>query len=313
MSEIKCPQCGTVFPVDESGYAQILSQVRDAEFAKEVARREQMLAQANEQAVELAVSREKEQAGAAVAQKDAQIAQLTASLKELAAQQESAERVAQAERERALADATAERDARIAELSQRLSQQEQTFQLRLEQEQQAHRMALEKEQAEHRAQVEAQLQRIESQQQAFEAQQSAQKQSFAVQQELAVSQARAAAEKERDALAMRVQLAEAESKQKESALREEMASKLRAKDDLLALKDEEIARVKDMKARLSTKMVGESLEQHCETEFNKLRATAFPRAYFEKDNEVVDGTKGDYVFRELDEDGTEVVSIMFEM
>ena len=313
MSEIKCPQCGTVFQVDESGYAQILSQVRDAEFAKEVARRERMLAQANEQAVELAVSREKEQAGAAAAQKDAQIAQLTASLKELAAQQESAERVAQAERERALADATAERDARIAELSQRLSQQEQTFQLRLEQEQQAHRMALEKEQAEHRAQVEAQLQRIESQQQAFEAQQSAQKQSFAVQQELAVSQARAAAEKERDALAMRVQLAEAESKQKESALREEMASKLRAKDDLLALKDEEIARVKDMKARLSTKMVGESLEQHCETEFNKLRATAFPRAYFEKDNEVVDGTKGDYVFRELDEDGTEVVSIMFEM
>ena len=262
MSEIKCPQCGTVFQVDESGYAQIVSQVRDAEFAKELARREQALAQAGKREVELAVSREKEQAGAVAAQKDAQIAQLTASLKELSAQAESAERVAQAERDRALADATAEKDARIAELSQRLSQQEQAF---------------------------------------------------ALQKELAVSQARTAAEKERDALAMQVQLAEAEAKQKESALREEMASKLRAKDDLLALKDEEIARVKDMKARLSTKMVGESLEQHCETEFNKLRATAFPRAYFEKDNEVVDGTKGDYVFRELDEDGTEVVSIMFEM
>ncbi len=262
MSEIKCPQCGTVFQVDESGYAQIVSQVRDAEFAKELARREQALVQAGKREVELAVSREKEQAGAAAAQKDVQIAQLTASLKELSAQAESAERVARAEWERALADATAEKDARIAELSQRLSQQEQAF---------------------------------------------------ALQKELAVSQARTAAEKERDALAMQVQLAEAEAKQKESALREEMASKLRAKDDLLALKDEEIARVKDMKARLSTKMVGESLEQHCEIEFNKLRATAFPRAYFEKDNEVVDGTKGDYVFRELDEDGTEVISIMFEM
>ena len=110
-----------------------------------------------------------------------------------------------------------------------------------------------------------------------------------------------------------MKLKAAEGEQKVSALREEMATKLRAKDELIAYKEEEIARYKEMKARLSTKMVGESLEQHCEIEFNKMRAAAFPKAYFEKDNDVVDGTKGDFVFREADDEGNEVVSIMFEM
>ena len=85
------------------------------------------------------------------------------------------------------------------------------------------------------------------------------------------------------------------------------------RDRLLRLKDEELARYKEMKARLSTKMVGESLEQHCETEFNKVRALGFPRALFEKDNDARGGSKGDYVFRDFDESGTEYISIMFEM
>ena len=84
-------------------------------------------------------------------------------------------------------------------------------------------------------------------------------------------------------------------------------------DELLRYKDAEIERLRDMKARLSTKMVGETLEQHCENEFNRLRMTAFPRAYFEKDNDASEGSKGDFIFRECDEDGNEVVSIMFEM
>lgn len=84
-------------------------------------------------------------------------------------------------------------------------------------------------------------------------------------------------------------------------------------DELIRYKDEEIERLKDMKVRLSTKMVGESLEQHCETEFNRLRMTAFPNAYFEKDSDASEGTKGDFIFRECDASGNEIISIMFEM
>ena len=93
----------------------------------------------------------------------------------------------------------------------------------------------------------------------------------------------------------------------------ELAQAKRVSDELIRYKDEEIERLKDMKVRLSTKMVGESLEQHCETEFNRLRMTAFPNAYFEKDNDASEGTKGDFIFRECDASGNEVISIMFEM
>lgn len=273
MNEIKCPQCGTVFQVDETGYAKIVSQIRDSEFARELEQRERSLVEQREQAVRLAVAQERSRAQEGAASSAARIAELealleaakregAAGIEALKRDQKARERAVQAEHARALADAAAERDARIAQLERELSVQNAAV--------------------------------------------SAEKQ-------LAVAEARAALERERDALAAQVELVRAEGERAASALREEMATKLRAKDELISYKDEEIARYKDMKARLSTKMVGESLEQHCEAEFNKLRATAFPRAYFEKDNDVVDGTKGDYVFRECDEDGTEVVSIMFEM
>ena len=99
----------------------------------------------------------------------------------------------------------------------------------------------------------------------------------------------------------------------EKSLKESHQTEVKAKEEIIRMKDEEIARVKDMKLKLSTKMVGETLEQHCENQFNSLRATAFPKAYFEKDNAVVEGSKGDYVYRELDENGVEIISIMFEM
>ena len=145
-------------------------------------------------------------------------------------------------------------------------------------------------------------QRVEAQGRAFEAEK-----------KLAVEQARSALERERDALAAQVALKDAEKSRCESALKEQLAIELKAKDDIIAYKDGEIERYKDMKARLSTKMVGESLEQHCETEFNKIRAAAFSRAYFEKDNDASEGSKGDFIFRECDEEGNEIVSIMFEM
>ncbi|MCD8199513.1 MAG: DUF2130 domain-containing protein [Coriobacteriaceae bacterium] len=229
MNEIKCPNCGQVFQVDESGFADIVRQVRDQEFKQEVDEREKLLRSEHEKDTELAVEQARSAADKHAAELDSQIAQLQA---ELAAQKQEAQ-----------------------------------------------------------AQAEA----------------------FDAQKQLAVNEARAQAEKERDDLAAQIKIQESQGQQQQAALREEMATQLKAKDDIIAYKDEEIAREKEMKARLSTKMVGESLEQHCENEFNKLRATAFPRAYFEKDNEVAEGTKGDYIFRECDEDGTEIISIMFDM
>lgn len=354
MNEIKCPHCGKVFQVDERGFADILRQVRTAEFDKEIAQREGMLQERNAQAVKLAVAkaqqdaqaeaaqrdariaeletrlaaekREREQAEkssqlehaneleAALAKKQVEIAQLQADVKRLSADHDAENRIAKAEHERLLSDATAQRDAEIAALRQQISSQESAFKQQLESQIQhySQKMAADKaESARVAAEESAKLQQtIAAQKQQIESQ----TQQFKAEKELAVSEARAAAERQRDELAAQVKLQEAQSAQEKAALREKMTNELAAKDELIKYKDEEIARVKEMKARLSTKMVGESLERHCETEFNKIRATAFPHAYFEKDNDVVEGTKGDFVFRGTDPaTGEEVVSIMFEM
>lgn len=354
MNEIKCPHCGKVFQVDERGFADILRQVRTAEFDKEIAQREGMLQEQNAQAVKLAVAkaqqdaqaetaqrdariaeletrlaaekREREQAEkssqlehaneleAALAKKQAEIVQLQADVKKLSADHDAQNRIAKAEHERLLSDATAQRDAEIAALRQQISSQESAFKQQLESQVQQYSQKIAADKAESArvaAEESAKLQQtIVAQKQQLESQ----TRQFKAEKELAVSEARAAAERQRDELAAQVKLQEAQAAQERAALREKMTNELAAKDELIKYKDEEIARVKEMKARLSTKMVGESLERHCETEFNKIRATAFPHAYFEKDNDVVDGTKGDFVFRETDlATGEEVVSIMFEM
>lgn len=354
MNEIKCPHCGKVFQVDERGFADILRQVRTAEFDKEIAQREGMLQEQNAQAVKLAVAkaqqdaqaetaqrdariaeletrlaaekREREQAEkssqlehaneleAALAKKQAEIVQLQADVKKLSADHDAQNRIAKAEHERLLSDATAQRDAEIAALRQQISSQESAFKQQLESQVQQYSQKIAADKAESArvaAEESAKLQQtIVAQKQQLESQ----TQQFKAEKELAVSEARAAAERQRDELAAQVKLQEAQAAQERAALREKMTNELAAKDELIKYKDEEIARVKEMKARLSTKMVGESLERHCETEFNKIRAAAFPHAYFEKDNDVVDGTKGDFVFRETDPaTGEEVVSIMFEM
>ena len=130
---------------------------------------------------------------------------------------------------------------------------------------------------------------------------------------LTVTEAVNAIEKERDALANDLKNKETEKELLEKSLNEKFSAELRTKDDIIKLKDEEIVIRKDMKLKLSTKMVGETLEQHCEAEFNKLRATGFQNAYFEKDNDSKLGSKGDFIYRENDEFGNEIISIMFEM
>ena len=134
-----------------------------------------------------------------------------------------------------------------------------------------------------------------------------------IEKKLSVTEAIKAIEKERDNLANDVKNKEIERQLSEKTLKEKFSSEIRTKDDIIKLKDDEITLRKDMKLKLSTKMIGESLEQHCEVEFNKLRATGFQNAYFEKDNDSRCGSKGDYIYRETDDVGNEIISIMFEM
>jgi len=134
-----------------------------------------------------------------------------------------------------------------------------------------------------------------------------------VEKKLAVNEAVQKVEKERNTLANDLKTKELEKQNLENSLKQQFSTEIQTKDAIIKYKDEEIARVKDMKLKLSTKMVGETLEQHCETEFNKLRATGFQKAYFEKDNDSKSGSKGDYIYRESDESGNEIISIMFEM
>lgn len=131
--------------------------------------------------------------------------------------------------------------------------------------------------------------------------------------ELSVNKAVQKVMDERNELANQLQSKEMEKKLAESNLKERFQQELKTKDEIIRIKDEEIEMRKDIKLKMSTKMLGESLEQHCEVEFNKLRATAFPRAYFEKDNDAKSGSKGDFIFKEFDDAGTEIISIMFEM
>lgn len=134
-----------------------------------------------------------------------------------------------------------------------------------------------------------------------------------VEKKLAVNEAVQKVEKERDNLANDLKTKELEKQNLENSLKQQFSTELQNKDAIIKYKDDEIARVKDMKLKLSTKMLGETLEQHCETEFNKIRATAFQKAYFEKDNDSKSGSKGDFIYRETDEAGNEIISIMFEM
>ena len=134
-----------------------------------------------------------------------------------------------------------------------------------------------------------------------------------VEKKLAVNEAVQKVEKKRDNLANDLKTKDLEKQNLENSLKQQFSTELQNKDAIIKYKDDEIARVKDMKLKLSTKMLGETLEQHCETEFNKLRATAFQRAYFEKDNDSKSGSKGDFIYKETDEAGNEIISIMFEM
>lgn len=280
MHEIKCPNCGTAFKIDETGYADIVRQVRDEEFARQLRERLEMAEQEKLNAVELAQTRLAGELQQTVASKDAQIQQLKAQLSAGALEQQLA--IAQA-----LEAVQKERDQLRNELEQARQKTSAAAQLA------EARLTAELQQA--TASKNEQIQLLQAQIDAAQ-----------VAQQLAVTQALTTVERERDSLKSRLEHAALEKQLAEQALKDRYETQIKDRDAA-------IERLRDLKARLSTKMVGETLEQHCETEFNRLRATAFARAYFEKDNDASSGSKGDYIFRDHDEHGTEIVSIMFEM
>ena len=280
MHDIICPHCGKAFKIDEAGYADILKQVRDSEFDQQLHDRLELAEQDKRNAIELATARLAGELQKAAATKDSEIQELKSRLDA----GEVARRLAVAE---ALSTVEKERDQLANELEQARRDRQAASDLaeaRLVN-------GLQKAAATKDAEIQDLKARLDA---------------IAVAQRLAITEAVGTVEKERDELKSSLARAELEKQLAEKSLKDKYETQIKDRDDA-------IERLRDMKARLSTKMVGETLEQHCETEFNRIRATAFPRAYFEKDNDARTGSKGDYIFRDADEAGTEIVSIMFEM
>lgn len=225
MQEIKCPNCGTVFQVDESEYAQILRQVRDEEFKKELEYRAKDLEEKKNTDVQLVRMEQEKKLGEIITSKASELAEKERIIEQLRMQ---------------IAGEKTERELAVSKAVQQK----------------------EKELSEKRTEI--------------------------------------------TRLKGEISNTEAQSKLREQSMKTQY-------EDRLKLKDEQIEYYKDFKARQSTKMVGESLEQHCLNQFNSIRMTAFPNAYFEKDNDARSGSKGDFIFREAGADGTEFISIMFEM
>ena len=265
MQEIKCPNCGEVFQVDEAGYAAIVKQVRDKEFQRELAERQQQFLLDKENSVRLAQAEADNKLQDSLRAKDNTIANLYAKMKALEAKAEldkaglSAQLASkQSEQQLAVQDAVAAKNLEIAQLKADLAAGEQAL-------------------------------------------------------SLAVQKAVSAKEQELAHKEMQIARLEGDLKASEKEYLFKEKNLIDGYENKLKDKDEQIAYYKDFKARQSTKMIGESLEQHCSIEFNRLRATAFPRAYFEKDNDARTGSKGDFIFKDCDEDGLEYISIMFEM
>jgi hypothetical protein len=280
MHDIKCPHCHKAFKIDETGYTDILKQVRDEEFDKQLQERLKFEEKAKENAIALAKSQSELQMDKMANAKDAEIQALKAQINNT----DVSKKLAVTE---ALGDVQKERDS-LANQIEALKQEKESalalIEAKLSQEIQATAVNKDKE-----------INTLQSQISNAE-----------LKHEMAVADALKSIEKERDELKSNLDHAGLQKELSENALKDKYETQIKERD-------EAIERLRDLKVRLSTKMVGETLEQHCETEFNRIRSTAFPKAYFEKDNDVRGGTKGDYIFRDVDEHDTEIVSIMFEM
>jgi len=313
MNEIICPNCHKAFKVDEAGFADIVKQVRDHQFEEELANRLDLAEKEKESAVKLALADLRASLQKELAQKDKllteQLAAKELELSQMQSKIQNAETTKQLEISDALESIEKERDALMHDLKTKEAEKESAVKLA----EATIKSALEKELAEKdrllselKAQSDTELAEKLAAKELELSQMKSQITHAETQKKLEISEATKEIEKERDKLKHDLEIKETEKELLEKSIREKYTTQL-------VMKDDEINRLKDFKQKLSTKMVGETLEQHCEVEFNKLRATGFQNAYFEKDNDSRGGTKGDYIFRETDEEGNEIISIMFEM
>ena len=305
MNEIICPNCSKAFKVDEAGYAAILKQVRDGEFNQELSERLKLAEKEKLNEVALAESNIKSDMSKVVAAKDAEINALSAKLDagDLVLKQVEKDKLKEIELAKSdikndMFEVVAAKDNEINVLKEKLEAGDVNLRLAVTEA----LKAVEKERDTLRNQLETSKQDHQSALKLAEEKLVTAKS----EQKLAVAEALGKVEKERDALRNEIKRAEMEKQLAEKSLIDKYETQIKDRD-------EAIERLRDMKARLSTKMVGETLEQHCEAEFNKIRGAAFPNAYFEKDNDASFGSKGDFIFRDTDSAGTEIVSIMFEM
>lgn len=320
MAQIKCPHCGKAFTVDESEYASIVKQVRDAEFERDIEERVRLVEKNQGSAVAAAEARVREAAQAELADVRSKAASdLMNAQAKAASELADARSAAQAE--------SARKDALIAGLKAQLEGAKSSVE--------SARATAESVAAQKLADAEAALARAEAASASalaaaksaaaadiaerdrriaeLEAAAKSREEAFDAQRALAVTQAVSEQGQQIVALKGELTAAKLERDQVEASLKQTMAEQLGYKDQAIREKDDEIERMRSQRSRLSVKLIGESLEQHCEMQFNQMRMVAFPNAEFHKDNEVIGGSKGDYVFREKDESGAEVVSIMFDM
>jgi hypothetical protein len=331
MNEIICPNCKKVFKVDEAGFADILKQVRDHQFEEELNNRLIIAEKEKESAIKLAEAKitnalhkelaEKEKKLTELkSQSDAELAKKLAEKETQISDMKSKMERAESEKMLAVSQATKEIEKERNDLINDLKQKEKEAEDAIKLAEANITNALQKELAEKekkltelKAQSDIEFAKKLSEKETEISEMKSIIQEADSEKRLAVVEATKKVEKERDDLANDLKIKETEQELLKKSIQEQYANKLITKDETIKMKDDEIARLRDFKQKLSTKMVGETLEQHCEIEFNKLRPTAFQNAYFEKDNDASGGTKGDFIYRETDETGNEIISIMFEM
>lgn len=279
MQEIRCPKCGEVFLVDETGYDQIAQQVRDKEFEKELERRKKELDAKREQELEVIRLKEDKEHTESITQKNAEISARDKQIAELQARLDASETLQSLAVSKALEKKNEELTKEVKEHSVSITQKD--------------------------AEISARDQKITDLQAKLDASETAKR--------LAVAEATEKKNEELSQKVIEISDLKGELKSKETESRLSEKSLQEQYEEKLKIKDEQIEYYKDFKARQSTKMIGESLEQHCLIQFNTIRMTAFPNAYFEKDNDTKTGSKGDFIYRERGDDDTEFISIMFEM
>ncbi|MDR2866331.1 MAG: DUF2130 domain-containing protein [Methanomassiliicoccaceae archaeon] len=265
MNEIKCPECGKVFKVDESGMADIVKQVRDNEFRKELADLEKRLAADKEQSVMLAGERAEKALQAEISKREMDKAELRARLD-----------AAEHKEKLAVSEAVSAKDRELESLRSRLNEKDAVLATEMARKETAI------------AELRGDLKQQE------------------VAMQLETEKRIAEIERERDHLRTAVETKDKDKQISVQTLKEKY-------EIVLKEKEKEIDLYKNLKTKQSVKLLGESLEQHCQIEFNRMRATAFKNAYFEKDSDILNGSKGDFIYREKDAGGNEIVSIMFDM